>query len=102
MINISIGGSTFPLEKVNEGWVNQMVAESRRLNHPLCVRVDVEEPGARVALATPGCAGGTGGGRPPNALEQRIVDEWIRRGLQTGEFSPGQLQAFLRELARLT
>ena len=102
MINISIGGATFPIERVSEGWVNQMVAEARRLHQPLCVRVDVQEPDVHVILTTPGCSGGGGGGRAPNKKERRILDEWVRRGMQSGEFSPGQLQAFLRELARLT
>lgn len=102
MINVTIGGMTFGLDRVSEGWVNQMIAESRRLNQPLCVRVEVREPGAQVVLSTPGCGASGGGGREANPTERRILEEWGRRGMQSGEFNPGQFQAFLRELARLT
>jgi hypothetical protein len=102
VITVSIGGASFPLERVSEGWVNQMISEARRLNQSLCVRIDVQEESAHVVLSTPGCGTGGGGGRMPTPTERRILDEWNRRGLNSNEFSPGQLQAFLRELARLT
>ena len=101
MITVSIGGAPCPLAQVSEDWVNQMIAEARRLNQRLCVNVEVREPGARVMLSTPGCGGGGGGRRPPNELERRILKDWSDRGLQSGDFSPGQLQAFLHELRRL-
>jgi hypothetical protein len=102
VITVSIGGASFPLERVSEGWINQMIAEARRLNQSLCIRVEVQEPSAHLILSTPGCSGGAGGGRQPNPTERRILDEWNRRNLNSNEFGPGQLQAFLKELARLT
>ena len=101
MINVTIAGATYPLEQVSEGWVSQMVVEARKSGRPICVHVQVREPGAQVDLITAGCGGGGGGGRPPNDLERRIFAEWEKRKLQSGEFPPGQLQAFLKELARL-
>lgn len=101
MIKVTIAGATYPLEQVSEGWVSQMVVESRKSGRPICVHIQVREPGAQVDLITAGCGGGGGGGRPPNDLERRIFAEWEKRKLQSGEFPPGQLQAFLQELARL-
>lgn len=101
MIMITIAGMSAPIEKASEGWINQMVAEARRTSQPLCVQVAVQVEGAHVTLSTPACGGG-GGGRAPNDRERRIIEEWHRRGMAAGQFSPGELQAFLRELARLT
>jgi hypothetical protein len=101
MITVSIGGMDLPLEKTNEGWINQMIAEARKHGNAPCVRVRVKVPGADIALATPGCSSG-GGGRAPNALEGKIRDAWQKRGLQTGQFSPGELRAFLNGLVHLT
>lgn len=102
MVTVSIGGAEYPLEQISERWVNQVVAESRRLGQPLCVRVDIRLSGVQIVLATPGCGGGLAAGRPPNERERRIIEAWTRRGLHTGQFAPGELQSFLRELARLT
>lgn len=101
MITIAIGGMSVPVEKASEGWINQMLAEARKQGVPACVQVMISDPAAAMTLATPGCGGGGGGGRRPNSLEQRILDAWQRRGLGSGRFAPGELIAFLRELARL-
>src|SRR5688500_1333039 len=102
MITVSIGGMSVPVEKAGEGWINQMIAEARKSGSSLCVQVSVNVPGAQVGPATPGCGGGGGGGRRPNDLERRIIEAWHRRGLGQANIHPGELRAFLNELARLT
>lgn len=102
MISIAIGGMSVPLEKASEGWINQMIADARKRGVPACVQVVINDPAAAMTLATPGCGGAGGGGRQPNVLELRILEAWRRRGLASGSFAPGELIAFLRELARLT
>jgi hypothetical protein len=102
MVTVTIGGMAVPADRANEGWVNQMIAEARRKGEMPCVQVSVNSRDAQVALATPGCGSGGGGGRPPNETEKRIIDAWNRRGLGAGQFSPGELRAFLHELSRLT
>jgi hypothetical protein len=101
MINVTIGGMTVPAEKASEGWVNQMIVEARKQGAQPCVRVNVDTPDAQLALSPPGCGGGFGGGRLPNQREKRILDAWNRRGMATGQFSPGEFRAFLNDLARL-
>lgn len=101
MINVSIGGMSVPIEKASEGWINQMLQEARKRGMPLCAQVNVQLPNANVALATPGCGGGVGGGRAPNSVEQRILDAWARRGLTQGLQHPGELRAFLSDLGRI-
>lgn len=78
-----------------------MIAEARKTGRPVCVRVQVHEPGAHLDLATVGCAASYGARRPPTELESRVLLEWERRGLHLADFPPGQLNAFLKELERL-
>jgi hypothetical protein len=100
VITVTIAGMTVDGGTASDRWINQMIAEARKQGLPICVRVEIRDPAANVNLATPGC-GARGGGRPPNDLERRIVEAWTRRGLSSGDFSPGQLHAFLNETARL-
>ena len=104
MISVVINGMSVPLEKASEGWVNQMIADARKRGVAVCVQVSISEPSAQVLLAAPpGCGGSGGGGRrQPNDIERRIIDQWNRRGLNDGQFSPGQLRAFLNDVSRLT
>lgn len=102
MITVTIGGMTIPVEQVSEGWINQMISESRRRHTSLCIQVSVQVASAQMTLSTPGCGGGVGGSRPPNPTEQRIFDAWKRKGLHNGDFNPGDFRSFLSELARLT
>jgi hypothetical protein len=102
MISVVIGGMSVPQEKASEGWVNQMIADARRRGVTLCVQVSINEPGVQLLLSAPsGCGGGGGAGRQANDRERRIIDQWHRRGLNDGQFSPGQLRAFLNDITRL-
>ena len=102
MITVTIGGMSVPLDKAGEGWVNQMIEDSRKRGVPLCVQVAVSLPGIQLALSTPGCGGSLGGSRQATPTEARIIDAWNRHGLGAGTFAPGDLRAFLNDLARLT
>ena len=101
MITVTIAGMAVDARKASEGWVNQMVAEARRQGTQVCVRVEIQQPPVHVLLATPGCSAGGGGGRAPNEAERRIIEAWNKRGLGSGEFSPGQLRAFLNDVEHL-
>lgn len=101
MITVSIGGMAIPIEKVSQGWVNQMIAEAKKRNVPLCVQVNIQTPEAQVSLASGGCPPGGGGFRSPNRVEARIIEAWRRRRLSDAEINPGELRAFLNDIARL-
>jgi hypothetical protein len=38
----------------------------------------------------------------PNSREQAIIDLWRRLHLDGGDFSPGNLQAFVKQASRLS
>ncbi|HEY6220091.1 MAG TPA: hypothetical protein VIV65_08535 [Gemmatimonadaceae bacterium] len=101
MITISIGSSTHSIQEADDNWINQNVNGRRRDGVTVCVQVRVQENTADVALATPGCQSGFGGGRPPNALEQRIIELWNKLGLNTPGFTGGNVVAFVHQLKRL-
>jgi hypothetical protein len=101
VVTVTIAGMSFPLDKVSDSWVSQMLAEARKQHQAVCVRVHIDEPGAQLTLATSACSGLGGGSRRANPLEERIIAEWQRRELQQGDFPPGKLHAFLHELPRL-
>ena len=100
MIKIRIGNEERHLSDANKQWVTQQINNRRRDGQRVCIVVTIEEPCARVTLATPECAGG-GGGRRPNAAESNILRAWEHFGLDAVDVPPGRVVAFLNELERL-
>lgn len=98
---VKIGEFERRLEDAEESWINQEINRRRTHGEPVCVRVRIEAPSAKVGLTTPYCAGGIGGGRLPNADERRILDLWEQHRLNTAQFVGGNLIAFLRQLQRV-
>src|SRR6267154_511324 len=101
VVTISIGSSSRTIQEADESWINQNVNGRRHDGVVVCVQVRIQQSGADLALATPGCSSGFGGGRPPNALEQRIIEVWNERGLNTAGFTGGNVVAFLHQLKKV-
>jgi hypothetical protein len=87
-------------DDAEEGWITQQIGGRRAAGERVCVTVGIHTSYVNVGLSTPGCASG-GGGRRPNDDEARIIDLWERRGLNDPNFAPGNIVAFLGQLARL-
>lgn len=103
MISVKIGASArdfASVSDVEESWINRQVSGLRGDDHPVCVRVTVNEGLLNLTLATADCAGVGGGGRPPNAEEAEAFALWERLGLNKSEFSGGNLVAFFKQLRR--
>jgi hypothetical protein len=100
MITIQIGGSgERTLEEATPQWINEQIKRRRDDDQPACVKVHIDVPPVNLALATPGCAGSSGGGgRLPNQREQRIFELWTQRGLNDPNFAGGNLVAFLKQV----
>ncbi len=101
MITVRIGDE---VRKADDGgveqWIAQRIEGMRREGNVVCVRVIVDEPDAKVTLATAGCSGGAGIARPLSGREQALLAAWRDRRLSDVEFAPGNLIAFLRQAAR--
>ena len=87
-------------DHTEESWITQQIIDRRSAGERVCATVGIITSYLNVGLSTPGCSFG-GGGRRPNADEVRIIDLWEQRGLNDPSFSPGNLIAFFRQLARL-
>jgi hypothetical protein len=94
-----IGSETRDLCSFDESWVTQQIIRRPKEGENACVQVHIETTGVNVSVATPGCGGG-GGGRPPSSREREIIEEWQSRGLNSADFSPGNLVSFLKQIGR--
>jgi hypothetical protein len=96
MNTIKIGEAEKSLNETTESWIVQQIKQ-RQENGPVCVRVSVHGDGIDLLLATPGCGGGSGGGRVPNTREEELIAHWNARHLNTVEWAVGNLIAFLKQ-----
>jgi hypothetical protein len=102
LATVTIAGDTRALFEADESWVTQQVNRRRRDGLPVCVLVQIQTSGIAVTLATPGCTGtGAGGGRAPNSREREVFEMWNSRHLNSADFAPGNVVAFLKQLQRL-
>lgn len=97
MIFVEIGVDRRPLNEVTESWINEQLRRRRAEGQPVCVRVQIQENGYNLGLATPGCPS-AGGGRPIHPREQWILDLWNKMHLSQPDFSGGNAVAFLKQL----
>jgi hypothetical protein len=103
MVTLTIGSAERELtgrSDIDESWINQQVNGRRADGQRVCVRVRIQGA-VDLALASAGCGGTGGGGRPLTPDQQRVVDLWVERGLADSGFSGGNVVAFLRQLFNL-
>lgn len=100
MITIRIGSETKNYVDASESWINQQIQQLRHAGVNVCVSVRINIAGLDLALATPGCGSGAGGGRLANEKEREVLDLWHKRGLDDAAFTGGNLVAFLKQLKR--
>lgn len=101
MITIKIAEQERRLDSIDPQWINQQINRCKEDGQPVCVRVSIRAPGIDIALATPTCGAGGGGGRPLSTAERHIVDLWTKLGLGEHGFTGGNVVAFLNQLKRM-
>ncbi len=102
MINIRIGSEEHKLEEIDERWIADQIVRRRRDGERVCVQVRIDVDRIHIGLATPTCARGGGGlGRSLTTEERELVDLWHQLHLNTDEFSPGNVLAFVKRIASL-
>jgi hypothetical protein len=99
MLTVTVNGAEVSPE--DEGTINQQVNRRRDDGAPICVQVRIQAGDLNMTLATPQCASGFGGGRPPNPTERRVFELWEKLGLTSEGFAGGQVVAFLKQLRKL-
>jgi|GEM_PF-442332 hypothetical protein len=100
VITVKIGALEREVENADPTWINQQINGLRRDGHAVCVVVKIHEGPIQMTLATPTCAV-SGGGRPPNTLEQKIFDLWRKHHLDQLDINGGFVVSFLNELKRV-
>lgn len=102
MVTILIGNESRSFRESSESWINQTINQLMAQGRIVCVRVKIEEKDIQLSLKTPTCqTGSLGGGRPPNQVEQQIIELWIKHGLTKPLFTGGDLIAFLKQLEHI-
>lgn len=100
MVTVRIGSVERSLSEVTESWINEQVSRRRADGQAVCVQVLIRQGGLDLALATPACSRGGGGGRQPTQNERRIIELWDRLHLNREDFAGGNVVAFLKQLER--
>jgi hypothetical protein len=102
MVTVFVGSSQRPLEEaVIGGWIEEQFRRQGGDKSAICFSVVIKEQGIDLRLSTPSCGGGGGSSRPLTQAEDRIVELWRKRGLSDQNTTPGEVQAFLRQLSQL-
>ena len=100
-IDVRINGIEYGLDQIELSWLHQQIDARRRAGETVCVVVTAHSDGANITLATPDCASGGGGTRPPNRLESEIFERWNELVTGKRDFTAGNVWAFLRYLERV-
>ena len=100
-IKIQIGSEQRDLPKADPSWINMQINRHRDDGQSNCVRVSIHSGDVNIALTTPTCNRGGGGGRSPNRPESQMLAIWNELGLNDSDFSGGQVVAFLKRACQL-
>lgn len=94
---LSINEDSRPASCWTESDITQAINRRRCDSAVVCVKVRIVDEDVDIILATPACVGAGGGGRLPRPRERRLFELWRRLNLNTPEFSPGNVVAFLKQ-----
>ena len=100
MIRIVIGDVESEISGISESWINQHINRRRAAGQNVNVKVVIHTDRLNMILTTPGCSV-SNPGRAPNQNETAIFNLWEQYGLNTGNFTGGNLIAFLKKLKAL-
>lgn len=100
-ISIRVNGAEYTIDQLSVSWLHQQIDGRRRAGEPVCVVISAHTDSVNITLATPDCGSGPGGNRPPNQTESEIFARWHGLVLDKGNFTAGNLWAFLQYLGRV-
>jgi hypothetical protein len=101
-ISVSFGNVQRSNDDITAGWIAEQQHSRERAGVPVCAIVRVQGPDVNVSLSAGDCGPAGGGGRQPNPRELEILELWRRLHLGGTDFSPGNLQAFVKQTMRLS
>jgi hypothetical protein len=98
MKRIRIGEAERDLDSAGATWVREHVEDLRRLGRPVCVEITLHAGSVNMVLSTPGCGPFQGSGQKANRQEEKILALWKKNGLDTENFSAGELFDFIERV----
>jgi len=101
-ITVSFGTVHRINDEITAGWIAEQQHSRERDGVAVCATVQIQGSGVDVRLPVGDCGSGGGVGRAPNPREREIIELWRRLHLDGREFSPGNLQAFVKQANRLS
>jgi hypothetical protein len=102
LITVSFGTSQRTNDEITAGWIVEQKRAREKDGVAVCAIVRIQGDGANLALPVGQCGPGGGGGHTPNAFECELIELWRRLHLDGLDFSPGNLQAFVKQARRLS
>jgi hypothetical protein len=100
MNKIIIGTNEHQLCDVSEGWIERHVHERQHDGRSVCAQIILKTDSVDMALSTPQCARGHGGGRKPNPKEDEILKFWNHAGLSQSQWTLAGLIGFVKQVRR--
>jgi hypothetical protein len=101
-VTVGFGANERRDDEITASWIHEQIRAREREGAPVCARITVTGGGIDVALTAGDCGpAGGGGGRQPNSEERGVIDLWRKLHLGEATFSPGNLEAFVRQARRL-
>jgi hypothetical protein len=100
-VTVSFGSDTKSNDAITAGWIHSAMEDQERAGQPVCATVQIQGGDINITLAVGQCGTSGGGGRRPTASEQEVFDLLHRLHLDQLTFSPGELEAFVKQALRL-
>lgn len=100
-VTVTFGSNSRQNNAITAGWIHSEMETQEGAGQPICATVRVEGSGIDLTLPVGSCPRGGGGGRQLKAAEMDAVELYRRRHLDEARFSPGELEAFVKQAMRL-
>jgi len=101
-ISVSFGTIQRSNDEITAGWIAAQAHARKKDGIPVCALIAIRGSDIDLRLPAGDCGPGGGGGRMPNSREQELIQLWRKFHLDGKQFSPGLLQAFVKQAARLS
>lgn len=99
-VTVSFDSDAKQNHAITAGWIHGAMVAQERAGQPICATVKVAGGGIELSLPVGACPRGGGGSRPLSAAESEVVELYRRHHLDQTRFSPGELEAFVKQVLR--
>ena len=99
MISVNIGNDQRPFSEVDPHWIERQINGRRHDGLPVTVVVSIDVEDIHLRFVAPPPPGGRS--RQYDAREVEVIELWKRCGMNSAQFSAGDLIEFLKRLPQL-